>query len=185
LTQLSSSSVKRLISILKNINVIKVGSFLLKDGSLSKVYIDLRILPNFPKEYKEVTKIIASYISTDTEINPFDGIIAPPIAGIPLGVALALQLDKEYYLARLKPKTHGTMKLIEGNIANKRILLVDDVFTTGESKAPLLRAIRDYGGKVNSLIVVVNRASKEEKITQFEELNQVKIHYLLSMEDLI
>ncbi|MFX0170993.1 MAG: orotate phosphoribosyltransferase [Candidatus Hodarchaeota archaeon] len=185
MTQLSSSSLKRLISILKDINAIKFGNFLLKDGTVSKVYIDLRILPNFPKEYQEVTKIIANYIRIDTDINPFDGIIAPPLAGIPLGVALAIELNKEYYLARLKPKTHGTMKLIEGNISNKRILIVDDVFTTGETKVPILRAIRHHGGKVNSFFVVVNRVHKEEKVTQFEEFNQVKIHYLLSMEDII
>jgi len=182
--QLSSSIVKNLISIFKKVNVVKYGSFELKDGSLSKVFIDLGILSNYPKEFKETIKIMANSITTNTDIDPFDGIIAPPMAGIPLGVALALELNKEFYLARSKPKKHGTKKLIEGDISKKRLLIVDDIFTTGESKAPLLNSIRDHGGTVKTLFVVINRTPKQEKLLEFEQKYQVKVHYLLSLKDL-
>ncbi len=185
MTQLSSSMVKELISIFKETNVIKFGSFELKNGSLSKVYIDLRVLPSYPKGFQETIKIMASAMKIDTDIGYFDGIIAPPLAGIPLGVALALELDKEFYLARLKPKTHGTKELIEGDISKKRIIIVDDVFTTGESKTPIIRTIRDNGGIVDMCSVVINRAPNETNLTKFEELNRVKVHYLLSLNDII
>ena len=185
MTQLPSSKLKELISIFKESSVVKFGSFELKNGSLSKVYIDLRVLPNYPKGFQETIKIMAKSIKIDTDIGSFDGIIAPPLAGIPLGLALAFELNKEFYLARLKPKTHGTKKLIEGNISKKRIVIVDDVFTTGESKVPILRAIRDNGGIVDTLVVVINRTPKKEKLTEFEQKNRVKVHYLLSLEDLI
>jgi len=185
MTQLSSVVVKELISIFKKTNVVQFGSFQLKDGSLSKVYFDLRVLSNYPKEFKKTIKIIADYIKINADIGPFDGIIAPPLAGIPLGVALALELDKEYYLARLQPKAYGTKKFIEGNISKKRILIVDDVITTGGSKIPLLKAIRDNEGRVESLFVVVNRTPDAVKLAEFEQQNQVKVHYLLSLEDLI
>ncbi|MFX0087286.1 MAG: orotate phosphoribosyltransferase [Candidatus Hodarchaeota archaeon] len=184
MTQLSSPLVKELITIFKEVNIVKFGSFILKDGSLSRVYIDLRILSNFPKEFKDTAKIMANYIRNDSDIEPFDGIIAPPLAGIPLGVALALELKKEFYLAREKPKKHGTKKLIEGNISEKRILIVDDVFTTGVSKTSLLKAIRDHGGIVNSILVVINRTLKKGKLSEFEKQNRVKVHYLISLEDL-
>jgi len=176
--------VNELISILKKANVVQFGSFQLKDGSLSKVYFDLRVLSNYPKEFKKTIKVIADYIKRNVDIGPFDGIIAPPLAGIPLGVALALELDKEFYLARLQPKTHGTKKLIEGNISKKRILIVDDVITTGESKSPLLKAIRDNEGIVETLLVIINRTPDAVKLREFEQQNQVKVHYLLSLEDL-
>lgn len=182
---MSSSVVNNLISIFKKVNVVKFGSFELKDGSLSKVYIDLRILPNFPKEFKETVKIMARVIGSETEIEPFDGIIAPPMAGIPLGVALALEMNKEFYLARSKPKKHGTMKLIEGDVSNKRLLVVDDVFTTGQSKVPLLNAIRDHGGIVKTLCVVVNRTPQQEQLIEFEQKNQLRVHHLLLLKDLI
>ena len=177
--------IKELISILKEANVVQFGSFQLKNGSLSKIYFDLRVLSNYPKEFKKTTKIIADFIQKNADIGPFDGIIAPPLAGIPLGVALALELDKEFYLARLQSKTHGTKKLIEGNISQKRILIIDDVITTGGSKIPLLKAIRDNEGIVETLFVVINRTPDAVKLAEFEQQNQVKVHYLLSLEDLI
>ncbi len=185
LNQLSSSLVSKLVSIFKEVDAVKFGSFELKDGSLSKVFIDLRILSNYPKEFQETVKIMASYIESDSDIGQFDGIVAPPLAGIPLGVALALEMNKEFYLARYQTKKHGTKKLIEGDISKKRILLVDDVFTAGESKVPLVNEIRDHGGIVNTLSVVINRSSKKEKLTEFEQKHQVKVNYLLSLEDLI
>ncbi|MFX1284531.1 MAG: orotate phosphoribosyltransferase [Promethearchaeota archaeon] len=181
----SSSLEKKLISILKEIDAIKFGNFKLKNGSLSKVYIDLRVLPNYPKDFQEAIKIITSSIRSNTDIGSFDGIVAPPLAGIPLGVALALEMNKEFYLARSKPKKHGTRRLIEGNISKKRILIVDDVISTGESKIPILKAIRENGGIVDTMFVVINRASTKEKLMEFEQQNQVKVYYVLSLKDLI
>ena len=128
---------------------------------------------------------MAQFISSDTDIGPFDGIIAPPMAGIPLGVALALEMNKEFYLARSKPKSHGSKKLIEGDISKKRLLVIDDVFTTGESKVPLLKAIRDYGGIVKTMSVVINRTPKQEKLIEFEQKYQVRVHHFLLLKDLI
>jgi len=182
---LPSSLEKELISIFKETDVIKFGNFELKNGSLSTVYIDLRVLPNYPKEFQETIKIMANSIRSNTDIGSFDGIIAPPLAGIPLGVALALEMNKEFYLARSKPKKHGTRRLIEGNISKKRIIIVDDVISTGESKIPILNAIRDKGGIVDIMFVVINRVSTKEKLTEFEQQNRVKVHYMLSLKDLI
>ncbi len=112
MTRLSSFLAKWLISTLQKVKVVKFGNFLLKDGSNSTEYIDLRILPNFPKKFQETISIAADFFRKNVDINTCDGIIAPPLAGIPLGVALALELDKEFYLARLQPKDHGTKKII-------------------------------------------------------------------------
>ena len=182
MTQLKPSIVTKLLLMYKEVKVVKFGSFELKDGSLSKVFIDLRILPNFPNEFQETIRIMADQIHND--IGPFDGIIAPPLAGIPFGMALALQLNKEFYLARLQSKDHGTKELIEGDVAKKHILLVDDVFTFGGSKVPLLNAIRDRGGIVDSLFVVINRSPKKNILPEFEQQHRVKVQYLLSLEDL-
>jgi orotate phosphoribosyltransferase len=184
-TRLSSSSAKQLILTLQKVNVVKFGNFILKDGSRSTVYIDLRILPNFPNEFQETISIAADFLRKNVDINTCDGIIAPPLAGIPLGVALALELDKEFYLARFQPKDHGTKKLIEGNISNKRILLIDDVITSGESKIPLINDIRDHGADIISVFVFINRMSDKESITEFEQQNKISISYLLSLQDLL
>ncbi|UCG03672.1 MAG: hypothetical protein JSW11_06725 [Candidatus Heimdallarchaeota archaeon] len=183
--RLSLALTKQVISTLEKINVLRFGDFELKNGSRSSFYIDLRILPNYPAEFQEITNIAADYIRTSENIGFFDGIIAPPLAGIPLGVSLALKLKKKYFLARLERKKHGTQKLIEGNISNKRILLVDDVITSGGSKIPLLNMIRNHGAKVASIFVFINRLPNKELMKKFEQENNVNLSFLLSLKDLL
>lgn len=183
--RLSLTLTKQLVSTLEKVNVLRFGDFELKNGSRSSFYIDLRILPNFPLEFQQITNIAADYIQKSEQIGFFDAIVAPPLAGIPLGVALALKLKKEFYLARLEQKKHGTQKLIEGNVSNKRILMVDDVITSGGSKKPLLNIIRTHGAEVDSIFVFVNRLPKKELQEKFEQENKVKLSFLLSIEDLL
>jgi orotate phosphoribosyltransferase len=184
MNSLTSNKKHDLIEIFKKINVVEFGKFRLKDGSTSSVYIDLRILPNFPKEFKLVTNISVSYLKKSGLEKDFEGIIAPPIAGIPLGLAIALKLDKSFYLARLMPKNHGTGKLIEGNVSGKKLLIVDDVITSGGSKTPLIEIVRDNNAQVTSIFVYVDRFHSNEEKRRYEEENNVKIHSLLSLIDL-
>lgn len=184
MSNLSQEEITRIISLLSSINVVKYGKFTLKDGTISPIYIDLRILPNFPNEFKELMETTSRYLEQLKLVTKFDGIIAPPLAGIPFGVALALDLKKEFYLARIKPKKHGTKKLIEGDISGKRILIVDDVITSGSSKIPIINAIRDNDGIPVSLFVFVNRIHSKEELLKFENENSIKIESLLSLEDL-
>ncbi len=184
LINLTNSEIQELVTILQRVNVLQFGNFTLKDGSLSPVYIDLRILPNFPQEFKAIIKLTSNYIKRTKLDKEFDGIIAPPLAGIPLGTALALELDKEYFLARIQPKNHGTKKLIEGNIKNKRILVVDDVITSGISKIPILKTIIDNDGILAGLFVFVNRISNPDQTT-LEKKFDLSLNYLLKLEDLL
>ncbi|UCE12277.1 MAG: hypothetical protein JSV04_08745 [Candidatus Heimdallarchaeota archaeon] len=181
--ELSQDQKLQIISILQKINVVRYGEFILKNGSESSVYIDLRILPNFPNEYEEVIKIISDFFLTQEWRTEFDGIISPPLAGIPLGLALAIKLKKEFYLARLVPKAYGTQKIIEGNISGKRILVVDDVITSGGSKLPIISAIRDHGALITSLFVFINRM-KSPDLKNFENENDLRVSYLFSLEEI-
>ena len=185
LIALKDSEIKELVKILQKVNVVQFGNFTLKDGSKSPVYIDLRILPNFPREFKTIIKLTSDFIRRSKLDEKFDGIIAPPLAGIPLGATLALELEKEFYLARIQPKDHGTKKLIEGNIKNKRILVVDDVITSGISKVPILNTITDHEGILAGLFVFVNRMGSSHNQVRIEKQFNVTLNFLLSMEDIL
>ncbi|MFW9993587.1 MAG: orotate phosphoribosyltransferase [Candidatus Odinarchaeota archaeon] len=182
---LSPDRKNQLIDVLKKVGVVKFGQFVLKDGSTSSVYVDLRILPNFPEEFQISVKIAAEYLRKQGIADRIDGLVAPPLAGIPLGVALAIELKKEFYLARMEAKEHGTRKLIEGEISNKRILIVDDVITSGGSKVPILNAVRDHGAVTDSLFVFVNRVHSRESLIELEKELNVTVKGLLSLDDLI
>ncbi len=185
LINLTNSEIQELVQILQRVNVVQFGNFTLKDGSISPVYIDLRILPNFPQEFKAIIKLTSNYIKRSKLDKKFDAIIAPPLAGIPLGTALALELEKEFYLARIQPKDHGTKKLIEGNIKNKRILIVDDVITSGISKVPILKMISEHDGVLAGLFVFVNRINIHQDQTTFEKQFDLTLNYLLHLDDLL
>ncbi|MHA1236870.1 MAG: orotate phosphoribosyltransferase [Candidatus Hodarchaeales archaeon] len=181
---LKDTEIQELVKILQSVDVLQFGNFTLKDGSISPVYIDLRVLPNFPQEFKAIIKLTSNYMRRSGIDQEFDGIIAPPLAGIPLGTALALELDKDFYLARIQPKNYGTKKLIEGDIKDKRILLVDDVITSGISKEPILKAILDNGGILAGLFVFVNRISSPDQTT-FEKKFDLSLNYLINLKDLL
>ncbi|MFW9855560.1 MAG: orotate phosphoribosyltransferase [Candidatus Thorarchaeota archaeon] len=182
MTGLSHQQRIRLMSILKKVGVIKFGNFTLKDGSTSKIYIDMRILPNFPLEFIETIDLASVYLGNTGILNNTDCFIAPPLAGVPLATALSLSLHKPYFLARMEPKAYGTKKQIEGNITGKTILVIDDVITSGGSKQPIIKAIRDQGGFVNYIFVFVNRMKSNEELADFEVNNSLQVHYLLSLE---
>ena len=185
MSSLSEEIRKKLISLLCSVNVVKYGNFTLKDGTLSPIYIDLRILPNFPKEFQEVINITTNYFIQENLVSQFDGIATPPLAGIPFGVAIAIKLNKEFYLTRMKVKSHGMKKLVEGDIENKRIMIVDDVITSGASKVPIINAIRENKGVPTTMFVFVNRIHNKKLLYSFEKKNQIQLRYLLSLEDLI
>lgn len=182
MTGLSTHQQVRLVTLLKNVGVIKVGLFTLKDGSTSEIYIDLRILPNFPQEFKETIDIASDYLVNTDLIDKVDGFIAPPLAGVPLATALALHHNKPFFLARMQSKAHGTKKLIEGDVNGKCLLVVDDVISSGGSKQQIVQLVRNHGGKVSELFVFVNRMPSDEKLISFEQKNAVKVHFLLSLE---
>ncbi|MHA1973182.1 MAG: orotate phosphoribosyltransferase [Candidatus Hodarchaeales archaeon] len=185
MAHISEEQKNKLIDLLQKINAIKTGSFVLKDGTTSKIYVDLRILPNFPNEYNQIIDVALHYIKNTSLLNEFDGIIAPPLAGIPLGSIISYQLKKEFYLARLTPKEHGTRKLIEGNIRNKRIMIVDDVITSGSSKIPIFESILEHGASLSSLFVFVNRVHDTDTLKNLESKYGIKIHYLLDLDDIL
>ena len=184
LIKLTDSEIKELVDILQRVNVVQFGKFTLKDGSISPVYIDLRILPNFPREFKTIIDLTSKYIKRSKLDVEFDGIVAPPLAGVPLGTALALKLDKEFYLTRMQVKDHGTKKMIEGNIQNKRILIIDDVITSGSSKIPIIKTILDHGGSIAGLVVFVNRIEIIQDQLEFEKQYALSLNYLLKLENL-
>ena len=94
------------------------------------------------------------------------------LGAVPLAVALSLQCDLPYLIIRKKDRVHGTGKLIEGDMrSGDKILLVEDVTTSGTSVVKAADIIRNEGGEVFRVIVVVDREEgafellKEHNIT--------------------
>jgi len=111
-------------------------------------------------------------------------VVAIPLAGIPFGTLIANQLHKPFYLLRKEPKKHGLKKLIEGEIKNgQKILIVDDLISSGFSKLFAVNALREEGANVENLFVFIDRTS--DTLTDFEKDHSIKVHYLINVEDIL
>ena len=172
----------KIISVLQKTNALKFGDFTLASGVKSKYYIDLRVIPNYPAEFELLTDFASEYIKKN--IPNIEGITAVPLAGIPFGVLIATKLKKPFYILRKEQKEHGLQKMIEGELKkNQKILLVDDLITSGFSKVFAIDALRKEGAEVKHLFVFIERT--EEGLEKFEQEYAIKVHYLINAKDIL
>jgi orotate phosphoribosyltransferase len=114
----------------------------------------------------------------------FDVIAGIETAGIPHSSALAYVLKKPSVFVRKKPKEHGTKSKIEGgDVKGKKVLLVEDLVTTGGSSLAGMQALRQEQARVTDCLVIVTYGFPESQ-KAFEEA-QVNVHALTSFEDIL
>lgn len=126
-----------------------------KSGIISPVYTDNRKLPFFPTEWKQVIEGFAAVIK-EKGID-FDIVAGVESAGIPHSAALGFHLQKPSVFVRKQAKDHGTKKMIEGGeVAGKKVLLIEDLVSTGGSSLAGVRSLREAGAIVTDCLVIVS-----------------------------
>lgn len=146
--------VERLANALYDHGCVKFGTFTLKSGLTSPIYIDLRLLVSHPRLLKDVGTILAA----EAENLPFDRIAAIPYAALPIGVAMALELDRPMIYPRREVKQHGTRRAIEGAFEpGETALLVDDLITRGGSKLEAIESLEAADLVVEDVLVLIDR----------------------------
>jgi uridine monophosphate synthetase len=134
----------------------KLGEFILKSGKKSPFYVDLRRVVSDPKALEIVADAYASVVA---DVR-FDRIAGIPVAALPLATALSLKVGKPMIYPRLDAKGHGTGNKIEGEYrTGERVLLLDDLITTGLSKIEAIEVLRNAGLEVVDLAVLLERGS--------------------------
>ncbi len=146
--------IERLANALYDHGCVKFGTFKLKSGIISPIYIDLRLLVSHPQLLRQVARTLTE-IASDLA---FDRIAAIPYAALPIGVAMALELECPMIYPRREVKQHGTRRAIEGAFqAGERALLVDDLITRGGSKLEAIRALQGANLLVEDVLVLIDR----------------------------
>ncbi|MFZ2199274.1 MAG: orotate phosphoribosyltransferase [Microgenomates group bacterium] len=133
-----------------------------KSGILSPMYMDNRMFPSYPREWRVV---LDSFISKSKEQKiEFDMIAGIETAGIPHSAALGALLMKPSVFIRKAAKDHGTKKMVEGgNVEGKSVLLIEDLVTTGGSSLHGVEELRKAGAIVNYCLVIVSYDLAEAK----------------------
>lgn len=150
--------VDELASVLVKVRALQVGTFTLSSGRLSSYYVDLRTVPSFPGAYRYVVDCYVSLIKNEVGLSRFDAIAGIPTAGLAFSSPVALELKKPMIYVRKEAKDYGQKKMIEGVInPGWRVLVMDDLITTGHSILSGIEAIRAEGGEVERVAVLIDR----------------------------
>jgi uridine monophosphate synthetase len=139
---------------LQRIGAVRFGSFVLKDGSTSPFYVDLRVVIGHP----DVLRSIAQAMLRKAASLEYDCLAGIPYAGLPLAVAMSLESGRRLVFPRKEVKAYGTQRQVEGVFtAGERALVIDDVITTGGAKIEAIAPLRAVGLVVQDILVVVDR----------------------------
>lgn len=168
--------VKEFATFLHQNGIIKFGDFTLASGKKSPYYVDLRLVPSYPHQFRRMIKHLQNIISEQIGLEKFDAIASVPTGGLVIASSLAFDMVKPLVYIRGEAKTHGTGNLIEGIVQDgMKILLVDDVATTGGSVMKGIVALREAGAVVTDCYVIANRleGAKEDLQKEGVELHHV------------
>jgi orotate phosphoribosyltransferase len=167
--------------ILNRIGALKFGAFKLTSGKMSPYYIDLRIVPSFPDAFQKVCDFYVAFIKNEVGIDNFERVAGIPIAGMPFAALIAYNLKKPFLYIRRGVRRHGRERRIEGVIApGDRVLLADDLITTGLSLQKAAKTIMAEGGVVTDAVVLLDRQEGgKEKLAK----SGIKLHALLNIAE--
>ena len=152
------------IFLFKN-NIIKFGNFTLSSGKKSSYYIDLRLVPSFPHQFRKMIKNLQKLIIEKIGLDNFDSLVSIPTGGLIIGSALAIETVKPLIYVRNKPKDYGTAKSIEGKISSDmQVMMIDDIATTGTSVLNGIKQLKAEGLSISNACVIINRLEGADKI---------------------
>ena len=168
-----STVAERTAEFLLQINAIKLNSenyFTWASGWKSPIYCDNRIILSFPDVRSYFASVLVKGIK---EKYPDVQVIAGVATGaIGIGMLVANALELPFVYVRPEPKKHGRQNQIEGLLAaDQKVVVVEDLISTGMSSLNAVKALREYGSEVLGMIAlfsynfdIANERFAEEKV---------------------
>ena len=147
---------EKVAKILLNINAVKLqpsNFFTWSSGKKSPIYCDNRVILSYPNEREKIKNIFASYIKEKIEnVNCIAGVATGAIAH---GMMVASALNLPFVYVREQAKKHGRQNQIEGKLdSESKIIVIEDLISTGKSSMNAIKAIEDSEAKVIGLISI-------------------------------
>lgn len=176
-----SDTVAKLLLELKAVTLNPNKPFRYASGILSPVYTDCRVLIGYPKQRSQIRDLYIEAIKNSGV--EFDVIAGTATAGIPHAAWIADKLELPMIYVRGKAKDHGKENLVEGPLKEgQKVIVIEDLVSTGESSINSVNAIRVIGGEVSHVFSIItygigkgSEAFKENNLelvslTNFEEV---------------
>ncbi|MHC1600778.1 MAG: orotate phosphoribosyltransferase [Candidatus Nezhaarchaeales archaeon] len=157
----------------------------LKSGRLSPYFFNIAKMFN-PHSLNVLGEAYAKTIKSLLDLKEFDGIFGPSYKGIPLAVITSLKIkqlygeDKPIIYDRKELKSYGVKgdELIVGSLEEgSRLIIIDDVLTTGSTKLQVKSMLENLGFKVVGVVVLIDRNELENGIPASEVVKQQGLKY--------
>jgi len=165
-------SPKKSLSILKKTNALLEGHFVLSSGLHSSKYIQCAKLLSFPHIANKICQSLSKKIKKN--FKNIDVILAPAMGGIVIGYEIGRLLKKEtIFCERIK----GEFTLRRGfNIKKKsKVLIIEDVITTGKSSLECVKLIAKSKAKLLGFACIIDRSSKKNIKIKRKIVSHLKI----------
>ncbi len=129
------------------------GEFTLRSGRKSSYYLDKYMFETQPDILRGLGEMMQVYVTSATTL-----IAGAELGGVALAAATALACDKPFIIIRNSKKDYGTSKMVEGAIQpSDRVLLVEDVVTSGGQIIEAAKVIQASGATVERIVAVIDR----------------------------
>ena len=165
-------SYKDSLKILKETNALLEGHFILSSGLHSPQYVQCAQLMSKPDKAQKICISLSEKVLK--EFESFDLILSPAMGGIIIGYEIGKLLKKETIFSE---RVNGNFKLRRDFLIkkNQKVLIVEDVITTGKSSLECSKLVKDSGGKIVGYACIIDRSNNKISIKQ-KIISQVRLN---------
>lgn len=129
------------------------GEFKLRSGRTSNYYLDKYLFETQPDILRELGKLFAERVTAEV-----DRIAGAELGAVALAAVTSMACGKPFVIIRNQKKDYGTSKLVEGTLKEgERVLIVEDVLTTGGQVLEAAKSLEAAGAKVERIVAVIDR----------------------------
>jgi len=174
-----SPALRKLADSLLEVGCVKFGSFTLKSGLTSPIYVDLRRPVAYPKLLAQMAEAFLPLLQP----LEFKHIAALPYAAMPIASAISLLGDYSMVYPRKESKAYGLKADVEGVFEEgDMVVVIDDLITTGDSKFEGFEKLQSAGLKTKDVVVLIDRESGGKQLLASKGYN---LHTVFNFRDLL
>ena len=147
-----------ILKIYKKEKALLEGHFILSSGKRSSVYLQSAIVLSIPAHLKKISLALVENIKKIIEIDKINLVVSPAMGGVVIGSKIGEVLNKK---AIFLERVNGSFTLRRGFqiFKNDKVLLVEDVLTTGKSSLESIDCIKSFGAEVMCLASIIDRSN--------------------------
>ena len=166
-------SLKNSLAVLRKTNALLEGHFVLSSGLHSSSYVQCAKLLSHPSKANKICLSLSKKIKK--KIKKIDIILSPAMGGIIIGYEMGKLLKKETIFCE---RISGKFALRRGFTIkkNSRVLIVEDVITTGKSSLECVKLIKKSGAKLVGFACIIDRSNNKSLKIKKKIVSQIKLN---------